>query len=109
VYAVAVFGHFQEDLQKHWMSELRRVLKPGGFLLITVKGKDRTGELTGEDAAKFMSGKLVVIEPESSGANYCLVYHPDSYFRNNLADGMEVLYYEPSGSPDTVQDVYVLK
>ena len=109
VYAVAVFGHFREDLQKHWMSELRRVLKPGGFLLITLKGKNRIGELSLKEAARFRSEKLVVIEPESSGSNYCLAYHPDSYFRNVLACDMEVLYYEPSGSPDTMQDVYLLK
>ena len=109
VYAIAVFGHFREDLQKHWMSELRRVLKPGGFLLITVKGKNRIGELKEKEAARFRSGRLVVIEPECSGANYCLVYHPDAYFRNVLAGDMEILYYEPSGSPDTAQDVYLLR
>ena len=109
IYAVAVFGHFREDLQKHWMSELKRVLKPGGFLLITVKGKNRIGELTEKEAAVFRSGRLVVIEPECSGANYCLVYHPDSYFRNTLAADMEILYYEPSGSPDTAQDVYLFR
>ncbi|MCK5116958.1 MAG: methyltransferase domain-containing protein [Candidatus Aegiribacteria sp.] len=109
VYAVAVFGHFREDLQKHWLSELRRVLKPGGFLLITVKGKNRIGELTEKEAAKFRSGRLVVIEPECSGANYCLAYHPDTYFRNILAADMEIFYYEPSGSLDTGQDVYILR
>ncbi len=109
IYAVAVFGHFREDLQKHWMSELQRVLKPGGFLLITVKGKNRIGELTEKEAAEFRSGRLVVIEPECSGANYCLVYHPDTYVRNTLASDMEILYYEPSGSPDTAQDVYLFR
>ena len=109
IYAVAVFGHFREELQKHWINELRRVLKPGGFLLITVKGKNRMGELTEKEAAEFRSGKFVVIEPENSGANYCLAYHPDSYFRNVLAGDMEVLYFEPSGSPDTAQDVYLLR
>ncbi len=109
VFAVAVFGHFREELQKHWMKELYRVLKPQGFLLVTIKGKNRIGELTDKEAAKFRSGRFVVIEPECSGANYCLAYHPDSYFRNVLADQLEVLYYEPSGSPDTVQDVYLLR
>lgn len=52
---------------------------------------------------------LVVIEPECSGANYCLVYHPHSYILNTLAGDMEILYYEPSGSPDTSQDLYLLR
>lgn len=109
VYAIAVFGHFREELQKHWINELRRVLKTNGLLLVTVKGKNRIGELTELEAARFKSGKFVVIEPECSGANYCLAYHPDSYFRNVLAADMEVLYFEASGSPDTAQDVYLLR
>ncbi len=109
VFAVAVFGHFREGLQRHWMKELCRVLMPGGFLLVTIKGKNRIGELTDKEAAEFRSGRFVVIEPERSGANYCLAYHPDSYFRNVLAGQLEILYYEPSGSPDTSQDVYLLR
>ena len=70
IYAVAVFGHFREDLQKHWMSELQRVLKPGGFLLITVKGKNRIGELTEKEAAEFRSGRLVVKFRTPPGAPY---------------------------------------
>jgi hypothetical protein len=67
------------------------------------------GELTDKEAAEFRSGKFVVIVSERSGANYCLAYHPDSYFRNVLAGHMKVLYYEPSGSPDSAQDVYLLR
>lgn len=108
IYAVAVFGHFREEFQEYWMNELRRVLKPGGLLLITTKGESRIGELTEKDAERFRSGNIVVIEPECSGANYCLVYHPYSYILNTLAGDMEILYYEPSGSPDTSQDLYLL-
>lgn len=108
VFAVAVFGHIRKELQAHSINELRRVLKPGGLLLITVKGANRIDELTDKKAKEFKSGELVVVEPESSGSNYCLVYHPHSYVLE-LTKGMELIYFEPSGSPDTNQDVYLFR
>ena len=108
VYAIAVFGHISEELQLHSINELRRVLKPGGLLLITVKGANRIGELAEGNAKEFKSGNLVVVEPENSGSNYCLVYHPHSYVLE-LTKGMELIHFEPSGSPDTNQDLYLFK
>ena len=39
-YALSVFAHMPEDLQQPWMSELWRVLRPGGHLLITTQGDE---------------------------------------------------------------------
>ena len=38
VYAFSVFTHIPIHLQEPWLAELRRVLRPGGFLLCTVAG-----------------------------------------------------------------------
>lgn len=111
IYAVAVFGHLREDQQHYWMKELGRVLKSGGYLLVTTKGRDRLGELNEENAKAFLTGKPVVIEPEFSGTGYCLSYTPESYFREVMAKLIpaEVIFFQQSGSPDTHQDVYLLR
>ncbi len=108
-YSVAVFGHFTEDLQKHWINELCRVIKPGGLLLVTVKGSNRTDELTESEEIEFNKGNMVVKEPEYSGTIYCLAYNPESHFRTILSSEMKVLTFLASGSPDTFQDVYLLQ
>ena len=46
VYAISVFTHLSEPKQSEWMSELRRVLQPGGLLLFTTKGDGHAHELT---------------------------------------------------------------
>ena len=38
VYSVSVFSHLDEPLQDAWLAELRRVVTPGGWALLTVHG-----------------------------------------------------------------------
>lgn len=109
VYAVSVFTHLSEKLQKHWMGELTRVLKSGGVLLITVKGENWKVELNEEQQNSFDLGKMVVLEPENSGSNYCGAYHPPEYVRRVLAADLIVIEHEPCGSRDTRQDFYLMK
>ncbi len=90
------------------MNELTRVLKPGGVLLITVKGKNWKTELDSTQEAAFDDGQMVVLEPENSGSNYCGAYHSSEYVRNVLAAELKVIEHDPRGSKDTQQDFYLM-
>jgi len=109
IYAISVFTHLTEDLQDSWMQELSRILKPRGFLLITVLGTQRLSELSLEEQHQFEAGKLVIRNPEVVGKNACGAYHPEPYVREKLAKGFTVVDFVPGGAEDAGQDQCLLK
>jgi wyosine [tRNA(Phe)-imidazoG37] synthetase (radical SAM superfamily)/SAM-dependent methyltransferase len=109
VLAIAVFPHMNLKDQCFYMAELRRVLKPGGTLLLTLKGMDRRGELTLEERERFDTGEPVVREPLYSTQRYCLAYHPREFAERAMAPGFGLLLHVPMGSEDTGQDAYIFE
>jgi SAM-dependent methyltransferase len=107
VYCVSVFTHLNESMQDLWIEELRRVLKPGGVLVLTVHGKNATEGLD-DDGQKTLqanglvhnrSQKLKGLLPDW----YQTTWHSREYIVARLSACFEdVRYYEV---PDGLQDV----
>jgi SAM-dependent methyltransferase len=109
VYAFSVFTHFPEPLQKAWLAELRRVLRPGGHLLFTTHGERDLGALAPSERARFRAGEMIVRYGSVAGSNACTAYHPVEYVRRHLTDGFEVAAFFKAGKPGPFQDVHVLR
>jgi SAM-dependent methyltransferase len=110
VYALSVFTHLPEDLQRAWVGELTRLLRPGGFLLLTTHGERYRERLTPTERADFDAGRLVVRWPEGAGTNLCSVFHPRSYVEERLATGLDVVEFVPEGAKGNPhQDLYLLR
>lgn len=107
VLAIAVFPHMNLEDQAFYMAEVNRVVKPGGTLLLTLKGWHRRSELSHAERELFDSGLPVVREPLYSTQRYCLAYHPHEFAAGVMAPGFKLLLYEPVGSEDTGQDAYI--
>lgn len=110
VYAYSVFTHLSVSLQGYWASEIRRVLKPGGFLYVTLHGESCIDTLDEKMKEDFKSGRFVVIEAERSGTNYCAAYHPEAYVRGEFSRGFSVEVFRREGARGgSKQDAYLLK
>jgi SAM-dependent methyltransferase len=110
VYALSVFTHLTAELQTAWRDELRRVLRPGGRLLVTTHGNAYLPRLDGDERARFERGELVVRWGDLPGSNLCSAYHPEQYVRTSLAHGFELTTIEPEGARgNPTQDLIVLR
>jgi SAM-dependent methyltransferase len=111
IYALSVFTHLTEQLQRAWVSELTRVLKPGGYLVLSTHGDSYLYRLSAPELQRFSAGELVVKNNTTApGSNTCSAYHPVRYVREHLAAGLENVDFLPQGAlGNPTQDLYVLR
>jgi SAM-dependent methyltransferase len=111
VYALSVLSHLSEPLGGRWVAEYRRLLRPGGLLVISVLGEQATHRLPAEERERFDRGELVVERPRMEGRNSCTAYHPAGYVSGSLlAEFAEVTPFD-LGSPELpiMQDAYLAR
>ncbi len=110
VYAFSVLTHLPVALQHAWMGELVRIVRPGGFLLLSTHGERYAERLSTSERASFLDGQVVVRFEQVAGTNLCTAFHPRAYVEETLARGLEVVEAIPegaTGSPN--QDLFLLR
>jgi SAM-dependent methyltransferase len=108
VYALSVFTHLTEPLQRQWIAELRRVIKPGGLILFSTRGEAWTWKLEPEERARYDRGEVVIRYRDVAGTNLCAAFHPWSYVHALIETaGFTLNSSVPVGLPDGAQDVHV--
>lgn len=109
IYALSVFSHLDEPLQRDWLAEFRRLLRPSGLLVLSVLGEKLRHRLSAEEQRRFDRGELVVQRPRMAGRNLCTVYHPRSYVSDDLL--AEFAWVHPfdlgSSRQPILQDAYL--
>ena len=111
IYAISVFTHLPADLQWAWLSDLRRLLKPGGILLTTKLDPtlyDLPEEVRTEAMRKGFAYWGAADETDGLPGFYRLAYHTDEYVRREWSRYFEVLHV---GSHDLngMQDAVMLR
>jgi SAM-dependent methyltransferase len=111
VYALSVFTHLPEALQLPWMAEMARVIKPNGYLLLTLHGESYMPDIPPEYRERFESGRLVVVHEDLAGENLCGAFHPPAYVSGEFTGkSFEVIDFVPEGAKGNPhQDLYLLK
>lgn len=110
VYALSVFTHLPETLQRPWLQELSRVLRPGGHLVFSTHGARYLDQMTTDERNLFQAGRLVVRYEDRAGTNTCGAYHPEDYVRSQLPSALRVVDFIPEGAlGNPHQDLWLVR
>jgi ubiquinone/menaquinone biosynthesis C-methylase UbiE len=98
IYVISVFTHLDESFQFAWLEELRRILKPGGWAILTVHGKSLHGALK-EDERKVLDQKGFLYKVDQTGRlkldglpdYYQTAYHTQDYVNQQWSRFFEVV------------------
>jgi len=107
----SVFTHLSESMHRAWIAELRRVLKPGGLIMLTSHGDHfRQLCLSAEEQRRYDEGQLVIHGSVNEGAKWFAAFHSPLFVRRNLLAGMEILRHLPGPNAEWFpQDVWIAR
>lgn len=108
VYAISIFTHFTRALQREWMTELGRVLRPGGWLLFSTRSEAWADSLDAEERRRFDTGKPVERYTNAAGTNLCAAFHPLPFVVGELASAFDHRSTMPAAL-DGRQDLHVFR
>ena len=109
-FSCSVFTHLDEADQRAWLSEMRRLSRPGALLLFSVHGESCRTDLSPEQLGEVeRRGFLAVPARGLWGVfeRYFNSYHSEPYVRRVWGEFFTVLDYRPRGLNDH-QDLVVL-
>lgn len=112
VWAISVFTHLDERRQAVWLSELRRVVRPGGMLLATVHGSFFWAGLPNSTIRQIKERGLVYARIDVDRGQlpdwYQCAWHTREYVESTWERYFRVLKYLPCGMHGR-QDLVVLQ
>jgi Methylase involved in ubiquinone/menaquinone biosynthesis len=99
VYAVSVFTHLDEELQDAWLGELRRLLRPGGFLVVSTHSPVLTFERPDLTSAQHRSLQTRGFLFAGSGGRFNdeSAFHSPAYLQAHWSRWFEPLSYTQHG------------
>ena len=108
VYALSVFTHLTDELQLAWRDELRRVLRPGGRLLLTTHGESYLPRLDEASARASSAASSSCAGATSPARTSAARTTPSAYLRDTFANGFTFVELEPEGARgNPTQDLVV--
>ena len=125
VFAISIWSHFAEDAALAWLAEMRRIIKPGGRLLITTHGEQTITHTRAE--GRRSAGQLADVRDSLLAHGYWYaaefgdagdhgVANPDwgtsfltaEWLLARATPGWHVAFFRP-GRVEGNQDLYVLE
>ncbi|GAB2824701.1 class I SAM-dependent methyltransferase [Ferruginibacter profundus] len=111
IYGLSIITHLSLKSHVSWIAELKRILKPGGLLLITSQGNQFKEKLLQHELDMFNAGKLVVRDTEHEGHRVYAAFQPETFMKILLKD-FTLLQFIPGGSKESIhglQDTWLVQ
>jgi SAM-dependent methyltransferase len=110
VYAFSVFTHLTADTQREWRDELRRIVAPGGYVVLTTHGDGHAAGLAEPSQEDYARDGFVVVSRQAEGENLCATYQTRDWTERLLGDAFDVVEFRPSvHAACGNQDLYLLR
>ena len=120
LYAISVLTHLDEPHQDLWLEEWRRVVRPGGLVIATFRGKEFVDQHINsapyvqaiENGWKDNNGFTFVSHKQWAGVfpgYYSDAYHTTDYVNSHWGKYFEVLQTLPSGAVGNRQEAALLR
>ncbi len=106
VFCRSVFTHLSAEMHTRWIAELRRVVRPGGIVILTTHGLAYRSRLTAQERVRFDADKLVVRTLGAEGRKLFAAFHPPAFVRVHLLHGLAILEHRPG---EATQDIWVTR
>lgn len=116
VIGISVFTHLREQVQFAWLSELARILRPGGLAIVSIMREGQVALQGGTSAAitRITSDRLIIEDNndqlrlgDKSENYYVNVYHSAQYLYEKWQGALEIVDVVPFLAAH--QDVIVLR
>ncbi|MBY0482033.1 MAG: class I SAM-dependent methyltransferase [Chitinophagaceae bacterium] len=118
IYGISVFTHLNELSQRFWVTELARVLKKGGILLVTTQGNFFKNKLPSSDTILFYKNGIVEKSFPASTKNLLegdrnfSVYETSVFFEQLIETNFTIIkYFDGSIYPEKFggHDLWILQ
>ncbi len=110
IIARSVFTHLDEPLQRAWMKEWNRVLRPGGYLYFTTHSGSSTHGFADDFVRRLSTDGFVTYHSTVQGDNKCATYQTKEWVLAHLTEGYDVMDHQPgTGAEHRGQDIFLFR
>lgn len=107
IYSISVMTHLSDALQKEWLTECLRVLKPGGICLMTVHGDSFYGNLLPDEKRLYDEKGCLIRGNIDEGRKNFSAFNSSAYMRNMLLKDCSIVEHIPGTEPRQ-QDIWIV-
>lgn len=108
IYTISVFTHLPISVQREWVGELRRVLRPGGILALSLHGARARLALGAQEQADLKAAGIIERTGAQGGSRMFVTCHSERFIREELLEGFRIIAHEQdSPAANGGQDLWV--